>query len=66
VNQQEARKIQRIYQRRGWYTFTSTVIYSGREAEGLHWIVWVVDDKGKEHSMYEAHERIGMTRTIVI
>jgi hypothetical protein len=66
MNKKESRNIQRIYQRQGCVTWTSTVVYSGREREGLHYIVFVLDKHGKEHSLYEATERVGGTRVTTI
>jgi len=66
MSRAEARNLQRIYQRKGWHTHTSTVIYSGREAEGFHYIVWVIDDRGTEHVLYERTERIGQTRCTTV
>lgn len=59
MTRKEATSQQRRYQRQHHHTWTSTVVYSGREREGLHYIVHTLDPQGKEHHLYTANERVG-------
>lgn len=66
MSKREARNMQRYYQQRGYYTFTSSVIYSGREDEGFQYIVWVTGSDGKQHELIEKGDRVGGIRTTTI
>jgi len=58
--------VQRACQRAGYRTYTSFVVYSGREREGPQWIVWAINETGVEYVLRDAHERIGRIGSIVI
>ncbi len=62
----QARSIQRIYQRQGMTTWLVDNIYSGEEHLGFQYTVVILDHQGKEHAIYQPHERIGGTRTTII
>ena len=62
----EAIAQQRRYRRRGFRTWTSRMVISGREADGLVYHVHILDGDGRCHTLKMANERIGSTRNVVI